>query len=248
MPGVASAGAERPCCVRCGGLVGGKAPEVEKATETDRSAAADDGSPPAPYDGWELDQQLQQIERMLDPAAIDRRRIEDSYRQEAARLDPPHEGLSGWHPAPAGGTAHRDRPKLSQLALAAVTWTALSLGTMAFVCGGILVGWSVVSGRTELWNVGMPIALGGQIALLLGLVLQLDRLWHDSRRAAARLSQVDDRLDELKTTTTLLSTGHSSPGSAFYSHLAGGAGPQVLLSDLKGQLDLLAVQIGEEKR
>ena len=119
---------------------------------------------------------------------------------------------------------------------------------MAFVCGGILLGWSVVSGRTELWNVGVPIALCGQIALLLGLILHLDRLWHDSRQAATKLDQVDQQLHELQTTTTMLSTGHNSPGSAFYSHLAGGAGPQILLSDLKSQLDLLAVKIGREER
>ena len=95
----------------------------------------------------------------------------------------------------------------------------------------------------------MPIALCGQIALLLGLILQLDRLWHDSRQAATKLDQVDQQLHELKTTTTtMLSTGHNSPGSAFYSHLAGGAGPQILLSDLKSQLDLLAVKIGREEQ
>jgi hypothetical protein len=124
-----------------------------------------------------------------------------------------------------------------------LAWGALSLGTMAFVCGGILLGWSLVAGRHELWTVGMPAALGGQIALLIGLVLQLDRLWHQSRHAAAKLERVDEQLHELKATTTLLGTSHASPGGAFYAHLAGGAGTDLLLSDLKAQLDLLALKI-----
>jgi hypothetical protein len=127
--------------------------------------------------------------------------------------------------------------------LAVLTWIALALGITAFACGGMLLGWSVVAGRDELWTLGLPIALGGQIALLVGLMLQLDRLWHDSRHAAGKLDEVDEQLRELKTATTLLGTSHSSPASAFYSHLSCGASPQLLLSDLKSQIDLLALRI-----
>lgn len=131
--------------------------------------------------------------------------------------------------------------------LPGLTWGALSLGTMAFVCGGILLGWSLSSGRQELWTIGLPIALGGQIALLVGLVLQLDRLWHNSRHAAAKLQHVDEQLHDLKAATTLLGT-NASPGGAFYVHLANGAGPELLLSDLKAQLDLLALKMSEYER
>ena len=122
----------------------------------------------------------------------------------------------------------------------------LSLGIMAIVCGGVLLGWSVFSQREDLWTIGLPVALAGQVALLLGLVLQLDRLWHDSRRATAKLDRFDEQLHDLKTATTMLGTSHASPGGAFYSHFAGGASPQLLLADLKSQLDLLAVRINDE--
>jgi len=45
----------------------------------------------------------------------------------------------------------------------------------------------------------------------------------------------------------MLGTSHASPGAAFYSHLVEGASPQILLSDLKGQLDLLAVKLGQNE-
>jgi len=128
-----------------------------------------------------------------------------------------------------------------------LTWIALALGMTAFACGGMLLGWSLVAGRDELWTLGLPIALGGQIGLLVGLVLQLDRLWHDSRHAAAKLDDVDQQLHELRTATTLLGTSHTSPASAFYSHLSYGASPQLLLSDLKSQLDLLALRIAQRE-
>jgi hypothetical protein len=127
-----------------------------------------------------------------------------------------------------------------------LAWSALSVGTMVLVCGAILLVWAVASDRGELWAVGLPAAVIGQVLLLVGLVLQLDRLWRDSRAAAAKLSKVDVQLHELRATTTLMGAGGASPGSAFYSHLAGGAGPHLLLNDLKGQLDLLAMKISQE--
>jgi len=109
------------------------------------------------------------------------------------------------------------------------------------------LGWSLVAGRDELWNIGLPIAAGGQIALLVGLVLQLDRFWRDNHRTVSKLDEVDEKLRDLKTTATLLSTIHGPSSTAFYTHLAGGANPQLLLSDLKSQLDLLAMKIGKQK-
>jgi hypothetical protein len=114
---------------------------------------------------------------------------------------------------------------------------------MTFVCGGVLLGWSLVTNRQELWTIGMPIALFGQIALLLGLLLKLDRLWRDNHRAAAKLDHVDEQLHQLKTATRMSHTSHGLLSGAFYSHLADGASPQLLLTDLRSQLDLLASKI-----
>jgi hypothetical protein len=128
--------------------------------------------------------------------------------------------------------------------LAVLAWTILSLGIMGFVCGLALMGWSMNTERQDLWGIGMPIILAGQIALVLGLILQLNRVWRDSRRAAARLETVDEQLHDLKTAATLLGATHG-PSSAFYAHWASGAGPEILLGDLKSQLDLLAVKLSK---
>ncbi len=120
----------------------------------------------------------------------------------------------------------------------------LLLGTTGFVSGLALMGLSVGAERPDLWAVGAPIILAGQIVLILGLVLQLDRSWRDNRWSAARLETVDEQLHDLKTTTSLLGAGHG-PSGTFYSHWVGGAGPEILLGDLKSQLDLLAVKLSE---
>ena len=53
---------------------------------------------------------------------------------------------------------------------------------------------------------------------------------------------VDEQLHDLRTAATLPSAAHG-PSGAFYAHWAGGAGPEILLADLKSQLDLLALKL-----
>ena len=117
-----------------------------------------------------------------------------------------------------------------------------------FACGAVLLGWSLVAQRDDLWPIGMPLALIGQAGLILGLVLQLDGLWRTSRSTNAALSQLDGELASVRQATTLLSTSHASGGQAFYVHLAEGANPQLLLADVKGQLDLLTQQMATQRK
>lgn len=126
-----------------------------------------------------------------------------------------------------------------------LAWMIMSLGFMAFACGGMLLAWSFVTGRQDLWNWGMPAAIGGQIALLIGLVLQLERIWQNNRYAVEKLDEVDERLADIKHTQSLMNVNHGSASQAFYSHMAEGASPSLLLADLKGQLDLLAVRLSQ---
>jgi hypothetical protein len=109
------------------------------------------------------------------------------------------------------------------------------------------LGWSLWTGRGELWKIGLPIAAGGQISLLIGLVLQIDRFWHDNHRTVVKLGEVDEELHDLKTTANLFSTIHSPSSAQFYPHLASDKNPHVQLSDLKARLDLLAMKIEDRQ-
>jgi hypothetical protein len=218
---------------------------VDATPDRAEPGAAEDLSDPPPYDGWDLDQQLQDIARLLAAGQLGGSQSQEADRQAGVRIHPPHAGSSAWHLPSAGKSARTSKPNpvRSHSPLIAASWAALSLGTAAFVCGAMLLGWSIVTARQELWAVGTPIALCGQITLLVGLILQLERLWHDSRRAAAKLDQMDGQLHELKIATALLSTSYNSPGGALCSHLADASSSQLLLRDLKSRLDLLASKI-----
>jgi len=193
---------------------------------------------------WALEAELRGVERMLrrlraESPLAGERRIDPAH---AAAVTPPPEGSAT--PVTASQPAG-DRPPLvvespkSHL----LAWLILSVGLSVFACGALLLVWSVLGRREDLWPIGLPLVLVGQAGLILGVVLQLDGLWSSSRRAATVLSDLDSELARIRQATTLLSAARSSPGQSFYAHLAEGAPPQMLLADLKGQLDLLARQI-----
>ena len=238
-------------CVRCGTPLDAQgppaAPEQKTADSAQLATGPDqegtDATRPQretpPYDDWELDEQLRHIERVLTHAEL----LSEQSRggvSRLARVDQPHGSSFKRHLRPAEPRS-RSRRAINSSAGAAATWAALLLGTMAFFCGGILLAWSMFAGRDELWTVGLPIALGGQIALLTGLVMQLDRIFHDNRDTSAKLERVDARLDQLTDRTPLNIVGHS-PGDVVFSHFADDTAPE-LLRDLKNQLDSLAARI-----
>ena len=94
------------------------------------------------------------------------------------------------------------------------------------------------------WNLAIGLTLGGQGTLIFGLVLVVSRLWRNSRYATGKLQDVHARLGQLQHTADALTAMRSGGAPAFYADLVRGASPQVLLANLKGQLDQLASRIG----
>lgn len=240
VPALPSGDQQSLCCPRCGEAV---CINSFEATE----------QPPA-YDGWEMDEELRHIEKVLGITKAEDLSSQAVYQREASRFDMPHAAPTAWHVPttnePANRPFQRHKAPMANppLNVNSLIWGVLSLGTACFACGGVLLGWSWVTGRQELWTIGMPVAMVGQVALLIGLVLQLERLWRDNRDASDKLDNVDEQLSELKATTTLLGTSQGPAASVFYSHFANGAGPQILLTDLKSQIDLLAMKIAQDDR
>ena len=251
VPGLPRADEATLRCVRCGTPVDAQgppgAPEQTTAdpgqSATDPDQKGTDATRPQgeipPYNDWELDEQLRHIERMLTRTES----LSGQSRGSAprlARVDQPHDCCSKRHLRPPE-LRSRSRLAISSSAGAAFTWVALLLGTMAFFCGGILLAWSMFAGRDELWTVGLPIALGGQIALLVGLAMRLDRIFHDNHDTSAKLDRVDARLDQLTDRTTLSTAGQSA-GDVVFSHFTNDTSPD-LLHDLKKRLDSLAARV-----
>lgn len=54
-----------------------------------------------------------------------------------------------------------------------LSWSAVGLGAGLLACGSVLLLWSVLASRDDLWSVGLPLTALGQGGLFLGLISQL---------------------------------------------------------------------------
>lgn len=215
-------------CVRC-----------EKSLAADRLHVSSRSRLPAlPGDDWQLEAELRSVHRLVEslrgPERFD----------AAANMPSPHLPRIGTSSSAVATEPIAALPVETRSRSSTAAWMSLSLGLAVFACGGVLLAWSLLADRPDLWTIGLPIALAGQAGLIVGLVLQLEGLWRSSRQTEKTLSALDNELDRVRHATTLLSSTKSPSAQSFYVHLAEGAQPQLLLADLKGQLDLLAQQMG----
>jgi hypothetical protein len=244
-------------CGKCGGKLVGQQGDpcdrpisnspVTRATATENAALEKllRGAPLSD-DDWALEAELRGVQRMLGS-------MKSHYGLATSGLPlTPHAALATCHAAlPSSSPDPRSlQPPFNTPTprTHSAAWTILSLGMAMFTCGAVLLGWSLFAQREDLWPVGMPLALMGQAGLILGLVLQLDGVWHTSRSTTAALQELDGELKNVRQATSLLSTSHSSGAQSFYLHLAEGASPHLLLADLKGQMDLLAQQMARQPK
>ncbi|HZL91780.1 MAG TPA: hypothetical protein VFB96_25640 [Pirellulaceae bacterium] len=228
-------------------------PEPGTTTEEseDRDAVTVEARPhlfiaPPPVDEWEAESELRRVERLIAVLRQSHERDAGEMPSAECRMQSDQNANSAFCTRPSALKQPANSPSAERAGLG--VWACLTLGLMAFVCGGVLVIWSFAADRADLWSLGLPLTLAGQVGLVLGLLLQLDGVSQSSRRTEATLTELDSQLDQLRGVTALVSSSHSGPAHSFYAHLTEGASPQILLADLKGQLDLLAQQMARQHK
>jgi hypothetical protein len=188
---------------------------------------------------WDsIDEMLSRADLLLGKAAEIPRREAATFSQ----LDGPHLGPSGWHHQPPRPLRLYRPPSRASI----VSWCSLGAALAGFVCGSVLLGWSLIGGRPELWNIGETITLASQVGLLIGLVLQLDRIGQDRRQTAARLTRLDQQVETLHTTVMPGTPGPPPPNFASPASRPVSA-DEALLADLQSQLDRLASTLRDKR-
>jgi hypothetical protein len=211
-----------------------------------------DANPPIDLDDWQLEEDLRTADRLIKETEGQHDVNDPSGVQHT--VDAYHEAVRGWHAQlkgrpeiPGVATSRKFAEKPTRPRPSFFSWSAISLGVMALVCGGVLLIWGYLFGRGELWSLGLPIALGGQAVLILGVFLYIDGLWQTNRKTSASLEELDESVADLRHATSMISTTHSGPAQSFYAHMAEGASPELLLADLKGQMDILTMRVARQR-
>jgi hypothetical protein len=140
--------------------------------------------PPLPEDDWTLEAELRGVQRLL--SSLKSRQPEAG---ESATFHLSQAALPGWHALSAAEPdlaeespdSSSQQPRSNRAA-----WTILSLSLAVFACGAVLLAWSLLGQREDLWPIGLPLALIGQAGMIMGLVLQIDGL--SGRRIAENRS------------------------------------------------------------
>jgi hypothetical protein len=217
----------------------------------DPAAAAVAATPPLKNE-WQSQQQARRMERALRRSTIDTSAPSSPRLQGPRRFDPPAQLFNCFEPrvspslAPitpqvaAGARAGLRRTQGGQV----IAWLIVVTGALVLTVGIGLVAWSLAARQMLYWNLAIGLTLGGQGTLIFGLVLVISRLWRNSRYATGKLQDVHLGLNQLQQTADVLATMRSGGAPNFYADLLRGASPQVLLANLKGQVDQLAARVG----
>jgi hypothetical protein len=267
MPTIGQPGTNKCVCTRCQHVL--RAPHAVQISEAgialdqlDRSrqlaGAVSAGTVPAPsataLDGWELRRRNRELGRKLRHDLGHLRTRTTSANPVANRFALPE---NIFHDLPLGAAAAtyppsqlESSPRSSAVSRRSeggqfIAWFTALCGASVLGVGLGTVSWSLSADRYEIWNLAVGLTMIGQGLLIFGLVLIAARLWRNSRYASTKLIDVHAQLGQLQSTADAL-TMMRSGAPAFYAELVRGASPQMLLANLKGQLDQLATRVGND--
>lgn len=256
VPGMATAALGQFCCPRCSQVLVGTAEGISAESGSSQpdfgahgislEAPPRPAEPPLDPDDFDWDQNIKSLQALaaeIAPALATR------HRESA--FGPRHEPGARHGPlmaSPQPIATIRPRHSATRRSIGSIlTWLVIWSSVTAFVAGGVMMAWSLRMDRGERWTEGLIFAGTGLAGLLIGILLQLERVWIASRYTLDRLDDLDVRLGQMEEAAALSAIRHSTPAQAFYGHYAEGAAPHVLLADLKGQLDLLALKLSSRR-
>ena len=198
VPAVAADGPKGVCCVRCHGALSGGSDSRGAVSESEGAetrigsvfAVGVDWRPPGDMHDWELSQKLRHVKHVLRRISPDTTRAGGD--RAAHRIDAAHQGIGRWHAKPTAPSAVpaepvRTAPEPVKPRTSSVAWNLTLLGLATFSCGVSLLIGSELSGRADLWSLGMPITLAGQAGLVLGMIFAMANIGRRHRELSKQL-------------------------------------------------------------
>jgi hypothetical protein len=264
VPAIGKPGTNKCVCSRCQQIV--RPPHavqicedgiaLDEAPQLLKTAAASTGttSPPFETDDWDLRRRNRELGRKLrHDLGKPRSRSAASNRTASSDLVIPDNLFDdlrlGAAPSLFAPTeadlGPRSAPPYKPEGGQFLAWLTAFCGAAVLGAGLGTVSWSLSAGRADTWNLAVGLTLTGQGLLIFGLVLIAARLWRNSRYASHKLIDVHTQLGQLQHTADAL-TAMRSGAPAFYAELVRGASPQMLLANLKGQIDQLTTRLSNE--
>jgi hypothetical protein len=166
IPGVLSQNDKQFCCVRCGQLLGVAADPGNTAGNPRSASTAEDktsANSVTHYDHWEVNEKLRHAERVLQLGRRTGPGLDETLRFDPVMSSAPISNVPAQPP--------RQRHPI----LMSIAWLLTAAGTSGLSCGALLALWSWLGDRSDLWNMGLPIMVVGQMVLLAGVLFHFAR-------------------------------------------------------------------------
>lgn len=198
------------------------------------------GAPPdfVELEDWEFEEAIRQaqqsVQSVLADSPMSRRPSPMRLRTDAAHVSAspgPTEDTTLSEPAEevaVSAVAASPEPQAS----VEWQWVILALGLGVFVCGASLMAFSLASQQTLVWQLGLPMVLGGLVAVLVAVIWQLDIVWRSNRAASVALHAMDEQLRAWRQTLDQRPADRSGE-SSFQRHVREGAPLSVMLRDVQ---------------
>lgn len=253
VPAVASTGCGEVVCARCHHQF--QNPSAANVADNGLDLSEMDRAPLSPVEmlsDWQTEQRFRALSRTLRSGGTTGAQAVALSNKAIYRFDTPQqsyvqpEQLARQSPPQVRESRVGMPNQRSGLGSQIVAWLVLLSGTFAFGCGAGLACCSLLYRIPVYWNLGIVTTLVGQGMLILGLVMVLTRLWRNSRYASGKLQEINWQLDQVQQTAQTIVGIKKSNAPAFYAELAQSANPQMLLANLRGQLDQLALRMSRE--
>jgi hypothetical protein len=260
VPAVSGAADEKPCCLRCGAVMasgsrGAAGPRTTAKSATVKHATVKPASarlavshvsktgaqsnatfvcdaptvairaPLSSFDTWELEEKLRHVDRILSGARF-------STSLAAQPAGDAAQNSSVGSESTSGATLPGEQPRRSRVQ-SRLAWTVVALGAAALTCGILLLAAGALIGRPGWQSFGLPITLLGQVALLLGMMMQLDLVWQGKRETASKLYRFQKRLVDLESLAAELTPTTTDEAATLPDE-------RELMAELKSRLDLLS--------
>lgn len=154
----------------------------------------------------EFEQALADAQRLFEPSSASEERGSDP--SQYVRCD-----TSDYSTDPAGDatgddeidivtsmsrTARQALPSRREQTTQRICWALLAIGLAVFVCGASLMGLALMANRPPLWQLGLPLMLGGQVAVLAVMISQLEWFWQSEHRSSTAIQQLDEQLRQFR--------------------------------------------------
>lgn len=200
----------------------------------DRQEAGNRLSPPR---SLEVEEQTRQRLRQI------RRQLQSSPhgRQVAPPIAPP----AAWMAEPPEAELHAITRNTAEPLRRTTTVTRtismlLLLGIVGFAAGIALLGWASAFGIGMVWQWGLTMTLAAEGTLIVALVWMAVRLWRNSRCVNRQLQTVGEQINQIEHATGTLAGSRLSSSQLYYDHFSRGMSPQMLVANLRGQVEQLA--------